>query len=187
MSTLAQGNVIAVMGDFKDPNKVTAAAKGIHEAGFTKFDIHTPYPVHGLEKAMGMPKTSLPKFALAGALFGLASAFALQWWTGAFEYKLNIGGKPLFAPQFGTPVFFELTVLCTGLTVFFTMFGYLCRLPNWHSKYQYDAGFQAATDDNFCVVLEADDPRFTAETAQALLAKLGAADVRVVHEAIEQD
>jgi CTP:molybdopterin cytidylyltransferase MocA len=67
------------------------------------------------------------------------------------------------------------------------MFGYLCRLPNWHSKYQYDAGFQAATDDNFCVVLEADDPRFTAETAQALLAKLGAADVRVVHEAIEQD
>ena len=181
------GNVIAVLGDFKNADKVTNAAKGIHAAGFTKFDIYTPYPVHGLEKAMGMPKTSLPKFALAGGLFGLASAFALQWWTGASEYKLNIGGKPLFAPQFGTPVFFELMVLCTGLTVFFTMFGYLCRLPNWHSKYQYDAGFQAATDDNFCVVLEADDPRFTIETAQALLEKLGAANVRVVHETIEQD
>jgi hypothetical protein len=187
MSTLVQGNVLGVLGDFKDPNKVTAAAKAIHEAGYTKFDIHTPYPVHGLEKAMGMPKTSLPKFALAGALFGLANAFLLQWWSGSVEYKLNIGGKPLFAPQFGTPVFFELTVLCTGLTVFFVMFGYLCRLPNWHSKFQYDEGFQAATDDNFCVVLEAGDPRFTVETAQELLTRLGAANVRTVHETIEED
>ncbi|MCU0424653.1 MAG: DUF3341 domain-containing protein [Candidatus Kapabacteria bacterium] len=187
MTTVEKGNVIAVMGDYKNADKVTAAAKGIHAAGYTKFDIYTPYPVHGLEKAMGMPKTSLPKFALAGGLFGLASAFALQYWTGGIEYKLNIGGKPLFAPQFGVPVFFELMVLCTGLTVFFTMFGYLNRLPNWHSKYQYDAGFQAATDDNFCVVLEADDPRFTIETAQALLTKLGADNVRVVHETIEQD
>jgi Protein of unknown function (DUF3341) len=182
---MEKGNVIAVMGDFKNADLVTAAAKGIHAAGYTKFDIYTPYPVHGLEKAMGMPKTSLPKFALAGGLFGLFSAFALQYWTGAIDYKLNIGGKPLFTPHFGVPVFFELMVLCTGLTVFFTMFGYLCRLPNWHSKYQYDEGFIAAQDDNMCVVLEAEDPRFTVEAAHALLAKLGAANVRTMHETIE--
>ncbi|MCS6807580.1 MAG: DUF3341 domain-containing protein [Bacteroidota bacterium] len=187
MPALEKGDVIAVMGDFKDPNRLISAAKSIHAAGYTKFDIYTPYPVHGLEKAMGVPKTSLPKFALAGGLFGLLCAFALQYWTGAIEYKLNIGGKPLFAPQFGVPVFFELTVLCTGLTVFFVMFGYLNRLPNWHSKYQYDEGFQAATDDNFCVVLEANDPRFTVENAQELLRRLGADNVRVVHETIEQD
>ncbi|TAE30147.1 MAG: DUF3341 domain-containing protein [Candidatus Kapaibacterium sp.] len=184
---MAQGNVIAVMGDYKNADAVTAAAKGIHAAGYTKFDIYTPYPVHGLEKAMGMPKTSLPKFALAGGLFGLSSAFALQYWSGAIEYKLNIGGKPLFTPHFGVPVFFELMVLCTGLTVFFTMFFILNKLPNWHSKYQYDAGFIAAQDDNMCVVLEAEDPRFTVESAQALLTKLGAANVRVVHETVEHD
>jgi hypothetical protein len=186
-SHTTQGNVIAVMGDFKNPDKVTAAAKGIHQAGYTKFDIHTPYPIHALDKAMGIKKTVLPKFALTGGIFGLSCAFALQYWTGAMEYKLNIGGKPLFAPQFGMPVFFELTVLCTALTVIFVMFGYLCKLPNWHSKYQYDAGFLAATDDNYCVVLEAEDPRFTTETAQSLLEKLGAANVRVVRETIEND
>jgi Protein of unknown function (DUF3341) len=183
----ATGDVIAVMGNFNNADKVTAAAKSIHAAGYTKFDIFTPYPVHGLDKAMGIPKTSVPKFALGGALIGLASAFALQYWTGAIDYKLNIGGKPLFAPHFGVPVFFELTVLCSALTIFFVMFGYLCGLPNWHSKFQYDAGFQAALDDNLCVVLEAEDPRFTVETAQVLLTNLGAGNVRVVRQMAEND
>ncbi len=174
--------VIAVLGDFKNADAITSAAKSIHESGYTKFDIYTPYPIHGLDKAMGIKKTILPRFSLAAGLTGLASAFALQYWTGAIEYKLNIGGKPLFAPQFGLPVFFELTVLFTAITTIFVMFGYLCKLPNWHSPYQHDDGFQAATDDNFCVVLEAEDPRFTVESAKGLLAKLGAANVRIVEE-----
>jgi hypothetical protein len=181
MSTVAEQSVIAVMGDFKNPDAITAAAKGIHESGYTKFDIYTPYPVHGLDKAMGIKKTILPKFSLAGGLTGLASAFALQYWTGAVEYKLNIGGKPLFTPHFGVPVFFELTVLLTALTTIFVMFGYLCKLPNWHSPYQHDEGFRQAVDDNFAVVIEAADPRFNEETAKGLLAKLGAANVRSVY------
>jgi hypothetical protein len=180
-----ESKIIAVMGDFTNPDALTNAAKGIHAHGYTKFDIFTPYPVHGLDKAMGIKKTILPKFALAGGLFGLSSAFALQYWTGAVAYKLNIGGKPLFTPHFGVPVFFELTVLCTALTIIFTMFGVLCRLPNWHSRYQHDYGFRQAVDDNFAVVLEAEDPRFTVEDAKTLLTKLGAANVRVVHEAAE--
>jgi Protein of unknown function (DUF3341) len=174
------GEVIAVMGDFKNPDAVVAAAKGIHAGGYTKFDIHTPYPIHGLDKAMGIPKTPLPKFALAGGLFGLSSAFALQYWTGAVAYKLNIGGKPLFTPHFGVPVFFELMVLCTALTIIIVMWGVLNGLPNWYSPYQHDEGYRMALDDNFCVVLEAADPRFTVETAQATLQKLGAANVRVI-------
>jgi hypothetical protein len=180
METTEQ-KVIAVMGDFTNPDLVTAAAKGINASGYTQFDIHTPYPVHGLDKAMGIKKTILPKFSLAGGLFGLTSAFALQYWTGAVEYKLNIGGKPLFTPHFGVPVFFELTVLCTALTTIFVMFGYLNKLPNWHSPFQHDHGFRQALDDNFAVVLEATDPRFNEENARALLSKLGAANVRTVY------
>jgi hypothetical protein len=182
MNTEVEKKVLGVMGDFKDPDTLIQAAKGIHTNGYTKFDIFTPYPVHGLDKAMGIKKTSLPKFALAGGLFGLLSAFALQYWTGAIEYKLNIGGKPLFTPHFGVPVFFELTVLCTALTTVFVMWGYLNRLPQWYSPYQHDEGFRQALDDNFAVVLQADDPRFTIETATSLLQNLGAANVRVVEE-----
>jgi hypothetical protein len=177
-----ESNVIAVMGDFKNADALTAAAKGINESGYTKFDIYTPYPVHGLDKAMGIKKTVLPRYALGGGLFGLASAFALQYWTGASDYKLNIGGKPLFTPHFGVPVFFELTVLCTALTIIVVMFWVLNKLPNWYSPYQQDEGFRMAVDDNFCVVLEAADPRFNVDTAKGLLQKLGAANVRVLED-----
>lgn len=179
METL-ETKVMGVLGDFKNPDQLIHAAEKIHEHGYTKFDIHTPYPVHGLDKAMGIKKTILPKFSLAGGMFGLASAFALQYWSGAIEYKLNIGGKPLFASQYGMPVFFELTVLCAALTTFFIMFGYLCKLPNWYSPYQHDKGFLEATDDNFCVIIESTDSRFTVETTKRLLEQLGASNVRVV-------
>ena len=168
------------MGNFYDPNKLIHAAEHIRDAGYEKFDIYTPYPVHGIEKAMGMKRTPLPKFSLGGALFGLANAIGLMWWTGAVHYPVNIGGKPLFSFQFGIPVMFELTVLLCALTTVFVMFGYLCRLPKWFHEYQHDAGFRAAVDDTFVVVIQSDDSRFTETGARGLLEKLGAENVRTV-------
>lgn len=175
--------IIGVLGDMQDPNAIIHAAEKIRDAGYTKWDIHVPYPVHGLDKAMGEKRTTLPRFSLTGGATGLTLAFLLQWYTGAFHYKLNIGGKPFFAPQFGMPVFFEMTVLFTAFTTIFVMFGYFLRLPKWWSPFQHDAGFQRALDDNFCIVLDAEDARFNAETAQSLLNSVHANNVRVVYEA----
>ncbi len=177
----ATSDPLAVMGDFVDPNEVTDAARAIHAAGYTDFDIYTPYPVHGLEKAMGMKKTILPFFSLGGALFGLGNAIFLQWWTGTLHYPLNIGGKPFFSPWFGMPVMFELTVLLCALTTAVVMFGLLCKLPQWHNPFQKDAGFRRAVDDTFVVVIEAKDQRFTVDSATNLLEKLGASNVRLVN------
>ncbi len=173
-------DVIAVLGNFTDPDKLTHAAQEIHAAGFVDFDIYTPYPVHGLDKAMGLPKTKLPLFSLGGAAFGLANAIFLQWWTATIQYPLNIGGKPYFSPWFGMPVMFELTVLLCALTTVFVMFGLMCGLPRWWHPLQDDEGFRKAVDDTHVVSIEAVDARFTVETATALLGRLGADDVRVV-------
>lgn len=170
----------AVMGNFYDPNKLIHAAEHIRDAGYKKFDIYTPYPIHGIEKAMGMERTPLPKFSLGGALFGLVNAIFLVWWTGSVHYPLNIGGKPMFAFQFSIPILFELTVLLCALTTVFVMFGYLCRLPKWFHEYQHDEGFRAAVDDTFVVAIESEDNRYTEEGARALLQKLGAENVRTV-------
>lgn len=170
----------AVMGNFYDPDKLIHAAEHIRDAGYEKFDIYTPYPIHGINQAMGDKRTPLPKFSLGGALFGLSNAIGLMWWTGSEHYPLNIGGKPLFALQFAVPVMFELTVLLCALTTVFVMFGYLCRLPKWFHEYQHDAGFRAAVDDTFVVAIQSDDKRYTESGVRALLEKLGAEDVRLV-------
>ncbi len=176
---MSQTQPVAVLGNFKDPNVLMNAAKRIRESGYQDFDIYTPYPVHGLDKAMGVKRTILPYISFAGGLFGFANAIFLMAWTGAEHYKLNIGGKPLFSLQFAIPVTFELTVLCTAIFTFLGLWG-LCKLPTWYSPLQHDAGFQAAVDDTFVVSIFAKDQRFSLEATSKLMKELGGDDVRLI-------
>lgn len=170
---------IGVIGEFTDPNAITEAATKIRDAGYRKWDIHTPYPVHGLDKAMGVKRTILPYFSFMGLLGGLSTALGLQWWTGAYDYKLNIGGKPFFAWQFSIPVDFELSILGTAILTVVGLF-HLCRLPTWYNDYQEDASFKKATDDTFVVTIDADDDRFSAEGTLDFLHRLGASNAHLV-------
>jgi len=169
---------VATVAEFHDVNVLVSAARAVSERGYTKFDCYTPYPVHGLDRAMGVRRTVLPYISFLGGVTGLASALLLQWWTGGYDYRLNIGGKPFFAIQFSVPVDFELTVL---LCAFFTLFGLLglCKLPTWWHPLQDDPSFQRATDDTFVVAIYADDPRYTVKDTQELLQSLGGANVHV--------
>lgn len=170
---------LAVMGNFYDATQLIHAAEQVRDAGYQKFDIFTPYPVHGLDAAMGIKRTKLTMVSLAGAIFGLVSGVGLMWWTAAQHYKLNIGGKPFFSVPFAVPIMFEITVLCCGIATFLAIWVF-CGLPVWFSNYQHDAGFRAAVDDTFVVTLQSDDVLFTTESAIALLEKAGAKDVRLV-------
>lgn len=177
---------IATVAEFYDVNAAIAAAKAINARGYTKFDCYTPYPVHGLDRAMGVRCTILPYISFTGGVTGLTSALLLQWWTGAIDYKLNIGGKPFFALQFSIPVDFELTVL---ICAFFTLFGllHLCRLPTWWHPLQEDASFRRATDDTFVIAIFADDSRYTVAETENLLRSLGGSNVHVHYQsALEQ-
>jgi hypothetical protein len=102
-----------------------------------------------------------------------------MWWTGAVDYKLNIGGKPFFSVQFGIPIMFELTVLLTGLATFVALWA-LCGLPKWYSDLQDDAGFKSAVDDTFVLSIFATDQRFSLETTTKFMNEIGADDVRLI-------
>ena len=155
-----------ISGIFQDPDLVLKAAAEIRRAGYQKFDFHTPYPLHGLDKAMGIKRTVLPWISLGAGVVGLGIALHLQWWTGAVDYPLVIGGKPLFAfePSIATVV---------------GMFA-LNGLPNWFSKWQHDAHFLRSTDDAYVVTVDADDPQYHADKTRGLLESLGADQVRIV-------
>ncbi len=170
---------VGIIGEITDVNKVMSAAEQIRDAGYRQWDIHTPYPVHGLDKAMGVKRSILTYISFVGMVGGLSTALGLQWWTGAFDYILNIGGKGFFNWQFSMPIDFELSILGTAIFTVVGLFG-LCRIPTWYNRYQDDDSFKKATDDVFVITIDAEDDRFSAEGTQDLLKRLGAQNVHLV-------
>lgn len=178
MSSMAK-RTAGISAIFTEPDTVLAAARGIRAAGYQKFDFHTPYPLHGLDDAMGVRRTILPWISLGGGVVGMAAALHLQWWTGAVDYPLVIGGKPFFAFEPSIPITFELTVLLCAIATVVGMFA-LNGLPRWFSKWQDDGNFARATDDAFVVTIDSEDPKYSEAKTRELLERLGAHDIRVV-------
>ncbi|AUX47398.1 hypothetical protein SOCE26_089180 [Sorangium cellulosum] len=170
----------AIMGYFTTPADIYHACEALRDAGYSRFDAHTPFPVHGLEKAMGLKPSRLPWFVLAGGITGLLSGIALAWYTQAFDYPLIISGKPSFSYQAFIPVFFELTVLFAALTCFFGLFA-ISRLPSFFHPTMTHPNFPRATDDAFFVSVEATDPKFDPTETRNLLQRVGAQGIREVY------
>lgn len=175
---------VGVIGEFTDVNELITASEKIRDAGYRAWDVYTPYPVHGLDQAMGVKRSILTYFSFAGLVGGLTSALGLQWWTGAVDYKLNIGGKGFFDWQFSMPLDFELSILGTAIMTVGGLF-FLCKLPTWYNGYQDDESFKKATNDTFVIAIDAEDDRFSAEKTQEYLSSLGAKNVHLVTSTLD--
>ena len=108
-------DLYGLLAEFRDPGELVHAAEGVHGAGYRRFDVHSPFPIHGMDKAMGLGNSKVGVFSLGGGLAGVATGYWLQWWTGAVDYPLNISGKPAFAVEPSIPVMFEITILFAAL------------------------------------------------------------------------
>jgi len=177
--TAAVEKPFALVGYVATPREIVAVCDALREEGYRCFDAHTPFPVHGLERAMGLPASPLPWITLGAAILGAASALLLQWWTSAVDYPLNIGGKPLFSLPAFIPVTFELTVLFAAIATFLGNWG-LSRLPRYVHAVPRHTEFGRASDDLFFVSVEATDPRFDPVRTRNLLAQAGTRDIQEV-------
>lgn len=171
--------VYAVMGEFSDPHDLVHAGRKIREMGYTKIDAMTPFPVHGIDQAIGVPYSKLGWFVICVGLCGSTTALLLQWWCGAINYPLVIGGKPLFDFSFSIPITFELTVLFSAFASVLGMFA-LNGLPRlYHPSANYQMAHRA-TDDRFILIVEADDPKFNPQMTSEHMKSVGAGTVEVV-------
>jgi hypothetical protein len=168
-----------VLARFADPPSLLQACERLRDAGYSRWDAHTPFPVHGLDRAMGLPQSRLAWIVLAMGLGGAAGAFGLQAWVHTTAYPLVISGKPLLSWPAFIPVTFEVGVLFGALGAVFGMLG-LNRLPMHHHPLFNSARFERASDDGFFVSIEANDPRFDAQDTLRLLEELGAAETELV-------
>ncbi len=173
------GPHFGVLAEFESAAAIYHACEGVRDQGYTRWDAHTPFPVHGLDKAMGLPPTKLPWIVLGMGLTGASAGMLLQWWTSARDYPLIVAGKPLFSWQAFVPIMFELMVLFSALGCLFGMLG-LCKLPQLYHSLFRSRRFQQVTDDRFFISIEAADPKFHHEETSSLLRGLGATHVELV-------
>jgi mono/diheme cytochrome c family protein len=170
-----------LLAEYESPWDLVAASRKVRDAGFSRWDTYTPFPVHGIEKAMGIKMTILPWFVLCAGLTGLGSAILLQWWTNAYDYPFLVSGKPFWSIPANVPIMFELTVLLSGITTLVSML-ILNGLPLPSHPLDLKERFARATDDRFFLLIEAADPKFDLKETRALLEGTKAALVDEVDE-----
>lgn len=179
--TQQKGRFFGYLVEFENVDQILHAADRVRAAGYTKWDVHTPFPVHGMDRAMGIRYTKLPLVVLVGGLTGTATAMLMQWWMNAVDYKYIISGKPFFSIPANIPVAFELTVLFSAITVFLSLLG-MNQLPQWRHGVFSSPRFSRASDDRFFISVEAADPKFDARRTAEFLATLGGSEVETLED-----
>jgi len=165
------GALFGLLAEFDSPGRLLDAARAVREAGYTRWDCHSPFPVHGLDRAMGLRESRLPWIVLGAGLTGTATAILMQWWMNAADYPIVIGGKPLFSLPANIPVAFELTVLFAAVSCFAAMF-FFNDLPRFFHPVFRSRRFKRATSDRFFITIEARDPLFDSQGTAELLRSL---------------
>lgn len=167
--TTESGEVVyGIVAEFDTPADVYHAAEKVRDAGYTQWDTHSPFPIHGMDKAMGLKDSFLGLLVFAGGATGVTTAVVMIWWMNGVDYPIVIGGKPPFSLPSSVPIMFELMVLFASLTAVFGMFG-INKLPRHHHPIFESEKFRAATDDKFFISVESTDAKFDLERTKKLL------------------
>lgn len=167
------------LAQFDSPGDLLHAAEKVRDAGYKRFDCHSPFPIHGMDDAMGEKQSKLGWIVGGHALLGCLLAVAMQGWMSAVDYPLIISGKPFFSAQAFVPITFELTVL---LSAFGTLFGMLALngLPLWYHPIFNSKRFEKATDDGFFVSIEARDAKYNPADVEAFLSSIGGKNIETI-------
>ena len=173
--------LFGLLAEFDSPGRLLDAARAVRDAGYTRWDCHSPFPVHGLDRAMGLRESRLPWIVLGAGLTGTTVAILMQWWMNAEDYAIVIGGKPLFSLPANIPVAFELTVLFAAVSCFAAMF-FFNDLPRFFHPAFRSSRFKRATSDRFFIAIEAGYPRFDPRDTAELLRSLGSSHVEELEE-----
>ncbi|WP_069133277.1 DUF3341 domain-containing protein [Rhodohalobacter halophilus] len=176
-----ENNMYGILAEFKNPKQLIDAAKKINQSGFKKYDTFSPFPIHGIDKAMNLPKSKLGWIVVSHGLVGMIGAFSMIYFMMVADYPLNISGKTLMNIPAWVPVIFELTVLLSAFGAVFGMF-FLNGLPRFNHPLFTSENFKKATDDGFFVCIEAEDPQFDTDKVQTLLKEAGGTNIEEIYD-----
>jgi hypothetical protein len=184
--------VACLLAEFENPAQILEAAEKVRDAGYRHWDCHTPFPVHGLDKAMGIRRTILPVLVFFAGAAGCTTGLVLQLFTNSFGftiwamvwvtgYPFLISGKPALSIPAFIPVMFELTILFSALACVKLMFLFNGLPQLYHPLFRSNR-FRRASNDRFYLVIEARDPKFLPKKTEEFLKTLGPSAVEAVED-----
>lgn len=181
-----QKQLYAIGALFDSPDKIIYAANKIREAGFVHYDVNTPYPIHGMDKAMGLKSSKIGYVTLFAGFFGASFILSFMWWTLSVSYPLVIGGKPYFPLPAFVPITFEFTVLSAVVSTAIALIAVAFNFP-YNSHPLHDSYYMKnVSSDKFGIVIEAIDEKFKEEDTENLLKSLGAYFTELIYKPEEK-
>jgi Protein of unknown function (DUF3341) len=173
--------IYGVIAEFDSPAAVLSAAEKVRDAGYHRWDVFSPFPVHGLDKVMGLKNSRVGAFSLlfgAGAFFG---TLLLLWFCNAFDYPILIGGKPMFSIPMSVVPAYILLVLAAALGAFIGMIA-LNELPRHHHPLFEGKRFALVSRDKFVLAIGATDPKYSETETRKLLESIGGAHIEIIED-----
>lgn len=170
-----------LLAEYETPAELMHAATKVRDAGFQRWDVFTPFPVHGMNQAMGLRNSKVGWFAFLGGVTGYALGNLMIWYMNAYDYPLVVGGKPFFSPFFAFPPSYELTILLGAFGAIFGML-FLNRLPRLHHPLLKNRRFARVTHDGFFLVIESTDPKYFEAETRKLLEESGSKHIEVIED-----
>jgi hypothetical protein len=173
--------IFGIAALFDTPDAIINAAEKVTAAGYKKIDVNTPYPVHGMNKAMKLKPSKLGFITLFFGLSGAAFAMLFMFWAMSLEYPMIIGGKPFFSLPAFIPITFEVTVLLATLSTVIGMLTFFFNYPNNNHPLNGTAYIKAVAVDKFGICIEASDNKFDKDVIEQLLHHLGANEIETIY------
>ena len=170
-----------IVAEFESPGALTEAAKKVVAEGYSRVDAHTPFPVHGLDRALKQGPSHVGWICVAGGLTGILGGQLMMWWMNGVDYPQWVSGKPPYAWPSTIPITFECMVL---LSAFGAVFGMLAlnKLPRLSHPIFKHSTIHRASDDAFFMSIEAEDPKFDREKTPEFLSSIGGRNVELVED-----
>jgi len=170
-----------LLAEFDNTADVLHAAEKVRNAGFRIWDVYMPFPIHGMDKAMGLKNSKVGWFSFVGGVTGYTTGMLMIWWMNAVDYRLIVGGKPMFSPNAAFPPSYELTILFGAFGAILGML-FLNRLPRLNHPLLKHKRFALATHDKFYVVIETADPKYSETETRKLLEAAGSKRIEMVED-----
>jgi len=171
----------AMLAEYTTPADLMHAAEKVRAEGFRRWDVFSPFPIHGMNQAMGLKNSKVGWFGFIGGCTGYTVGMIMIWWMNAVDYQLVVGGKPMFSPFYAFPPSYELTIL---FTAFGSIFGMLVlnRLPKLYNPLFKSERFKLATHDGYFLAIETTDPKYSEAETRRLLETTGTRHIEIVED-----
>lgn len=173
--------LFGLSGLYNTPNEIIEAASVVAGKGYNKFDVYTPYPLHGMDDAMGLKSSKVGYVSFTLGITGMFLALLMIWWMSSANYPNIIGGKPFFSLPPSIPITFEVTILLTGIATVLGMLILFNFLPKINSPLNDTPFMKHVTSDKFGIVIKADDDKFIENDVKNLYLSTGAYDVQPIY------